>query len=88
MLYIILLLQLEQSHIFVQGHVWMPGTQGAVRKGNVMALSPAAPLDFVTVMTFVIHSEIVAMTLQKSTAHRKVINRKYFCYFQWNPTYN
>ena len=52
--------------------MWMPGTQGAVRKGNVMALSPAAPLDFVTVMTFVIHSEIVAMTLQKSTAHRKV----------------
>ena len=59
---------------FMQGHVWMLGTQSAVLKENVMAPSPAVHLDFVTAMTFVIHSGIAAMTLQKSIAQGKVIN--------------
>ena len=58
----------------MQGHVWMLGTQSAVLKENVMAPSPAVHLDFVTAMTFVIHSGIAAMTLQKSIAQGKVIN--------------
>ena len=76
---------------FVQGHVWMLGTQSAVRKGNVMAPSPAVHLDFVTAMTFVIHLEIAATMLRKSIAHEKVINLytyifSDYVYFHWNPT--